>query len=189
MNKKGFGQQLSQLDFLALKKGKHHGFDATYQLYADHICSLAMHIVKNEQTALDIMQTVFEILLIKSSSLDDVCTLGAWLKQCTLNACMGYFRKFKKEFSLPAQYSETTIPSTQECEAVTNFDCETKASILLNKLSLLQRSIVYFYSVNGLKHGEIAANLDIDEAYSRKIYSRSLKQLKSWLNKSGYIND
>ncbi|MCW8833418.1 MAG: sigma-70 family RNA polymerase sigma factor, partial [Colwellia sp.] len=88
MNKKGFGQELSEFEFLALKQGKHLGFNAAYKLYADHVYSLALHIVKNEQTALDIMQTVFEVLLVKSSTLNDIDTLGAWLKQCTINACM-----------------------------------------------------------------------------------------------------
>lgn len=189
MSQKGFNQALSQLEFSALKKGKHLGFVAAYQLYADHVYSLAFHLVKNKQVALDLMQTAFETLLAKCASLRCVNTLGAWLKQCTINACMTYFRKYKNEILLSDASDEVEdIPIVHASHRVmlTN---QTDVLSLLDKLPILQRSIVYFHSVCGLKHSEIAANLDIKEASSRKAYSRALKQLEFWVTKSGYNND
>jgi len=186
MDKKGFGQALSQIEFLALKKGKHHGFNAAYKLYSDHVYSLALHIVKNKHTALDLMQLVFEALLVKSYTINSVDALGTWLKQCTVNVCMDYFRKNKNEFY---RLSEESDSEKQVDVSQPNLASDTQALDMLKRLPLIQRSIVYFYSVSGLNHREIALKLGINETSSRKNYSRSMKQLRSWLNKSGYNDD
>jgi RNA polymerase sigma-70 factor (ECF subfamily) len=183
MSKKGFGKTLSEFDFVALKKGKHNGFNAAYHLYADHVYSLARHIVGNEQTAADLLQVVFETLLKKAAKLQDVNTLGPWLKQCTVNACMGYFRKIKQE----NLFIKNSIPgNSEEFESIdTNEDSLTPSQVtdMLNKLPSTSRSVVYLHTVQGLKHSEIAPSLGINESNSRQLYSRALKQMKTWFNK------
>ncbi len=197
MNKQGFGKTLSELDFVALKRGKHQGFNAAYQLYADHVYSLCVHILGNEQTAADIMQTVFETLLIKSSTLQKRESLGSWLKQCSINACMGYFRQIKQEHLFFEQ--DTTSLSvgeksnnaehyTSDEEVVKNSTHNAESlpiNSLLKKLPTTQRSVVYLHAAQGLKHNEIAPSLGIEESNSRQLYSRAIKQLRLWLGKAG----
>lgn len=203
MNKQGFGKTLSELDFVALKRGKHHGFNAAYQLYADHVYSLCVHILGNEQTAADIMQTVFETLLIKSSSLQKCESLGAWLKQCSINACMGYFRQIKQEH-LFFEHNTSTLSvagksdscenanfvidnSFEENSISNNVNNENAIPInsLLKRLPTTARSVVYLHAAQGLKHNEIAPSLDIEESNSRQLYSRAIKQLRLWIGKAG----
>lgn len=181
MSKQGFGKTLSEIEFVALKKGKHHGFDAAYKLYADHVYSLCIHILGNEQTAADVMQTVFEILLNKSSSLQSHTTLGPWLKQCSINACMGYFRQIKQE-SLFLNHPMNVASETTDIDE-TNDD-ELVSMAMMNKLPTVSRSVVYSHAVQGLKHSEIAPTLGIKESNSRQLYSRAMKQLRSWLGKA-----
>ena len=182
MSKQGFGKTLSELDFVALKRGKHQGFNAAYQLYADHVYSLCIHILSDEQTAADIMQTVFETLLIKSSTIQKNESLGAWLKQCSVNACMGYFRKKKQE----TLFFESVKNQFDDSYDEKNLENDTsQVNNLLKKLPSTSRSVVYLHAAQGLKHNEIAPNLGIEESNSRQLYSRALKQLKSWLGKAG----
>ena len=185
MNPKGFGQAISELEFAALKKGKHSGFNAAYQTYADHVYSLSLHIIGQEHTAADILQTVFETLLKKSSSLRGVDTLGGWLKQSTINACMGHFRKTKQDkvhFENQVTLMKESFEENEDDIISPETSKETLATDLLDRLPLMQRSIVYAYAVQELKHKELAATLDINEVNSRQMYRRAIKQLKTWLN-------
>jgi|GEM_PF-1808911 len=182
--KEGFGQTISPFEFAALKKGKHCGFNAAYSAYADHVYSLSIHIVGNEHTASDILQAVFETLLVKSNTLKSEETLGAWLKQCTLNACMGYFRRSKQEnLFIESQGITESISMALEDKQVKQ-QANSRLSSFLEQLPFIPRSVVYFYAVHGLKHNEIAPSLGINESNSRQIYRRTLSQLKSWLNKA-----
>ena len=187
MIKQGFGKTLSDIDFAALKKGKHQGFIKAYKMYADSVYSLAVHIIKNHDLASDMLQQVFESLLNKSSSLQSAETLGAWLKQCTVNACMAHFRK-EKQHNVYLEKSQQPFDGQveREQEPSDNTSTETDAkeiNSLLKKLPATPRSIVYLHSVQGLKHNEIAPSLGIKESNSRQLYSRALKQLKYWLAK------
>jgi len=183
MSKQGFGKTMSEFDFVALKKGKHNGFNAAYHLYADHVYSLARHIAGNEQVAADLLQIVFETLLKKSAKLQDVNTLGPWLKQCTINACMGYFRKIKQE----NLFIKNSISSDSADIGYTDTNDSSLAppqvTDMLNKLPSTSRTVVYLHAVQGLKHSEIAPSLGINESNSRQLYSRALKQMKAWFNK------
>jgi len=185
MDKQGFGKTLSEIDFVALKKGRHQGFIAAYNLYADHIYSLAMHIIANGDTSSDILQQVFETLLNKSSTLKSEETLGPWLKQCTINACLGYFRKEKRQdvFIENLQHTVTEQDGIEHQTAISSFSKHeaTEMNALLERLPPTSRSVVYLHSMQELKHCEIAPSLDIKESNSRQLYSRALKQLKSWL--------
>ncbi len=188
MTKKGFGQVLSEIDFIALKKGKHFGFNAAYKLYADHVYSLCFHLVGNEQTSSDLLQVVFETLLNKSSKLQGSETFGPWLKKCSVNACMTYFRENKRDkiFSnSPLHVVEHPIEqdyTIDECSDTTLKDA-------LGGLPSTSRSVVYLHTVKDLKHNEIAPSLGIKESNSRKLYSRALTQMRSCLKKQGDKNE
>jgi len=187
MSKQGFGKALSEFDFVALKKGKHHGFIAAYDLYADPVYSLARHILSNADLSSDILQQVFEILLNKSSSLKSEITLGPWLKQCTINACTEHFRKEKRN-NLFIDRLQTSLSSQDEIDKGSSIntysDNDTKSmNELLHKLPATSRSVVYLYSIQQLKHCEIAPSLGIKESNSRQLYSRAIKQMKSWLKR------
>ena len=181
MKKQGFGQSLTQFEFVALTKEKRHGFDAAYKLYADHVYSLALHILNDKDTACDILQQVFETLLMKISQVRSQDSLGAWLKRTTINACMGYFRKSAKFDS--SQSAEEALEKSAEHVIIQDAMFKNEAQVLdyLARLPSIQRSVVYFYAVHGLKHNEIAPSLGIEEANSRQLYRRALTQLKSWL--------
>ncbi|MEW6982416.1 RNA polymerase sigma factor [Colwelliaceae bacterium 6471] len=178
MNQKGFGQAISLFDFVALKKGRHDGFNAAYHTYADHVYSLSLHIIGNEQAASDVLQTVFETLLVKSSSLNSAETLGGWLKQSTINACMGYFRRNKHEKIKFEENTDMLIEAlTDNYEKLNEKDNMTISS-LLETLPVLQRSIIYAYAVQDLRHKEVASTIGINEAYSRQVYKRAITQLR-----------
>ena len=181
MNKQGFGQQLKQHEFTMLQKKQHSGFNAAYQLYADYVYSLSLHIVCDEQQAADILQQVFEKLLVKSSSIKQKETLGAWLKTCTINECTEYFRKIKKE----QVYQETTRQFDADSETLEMQHQKTqeqdKTAQLINDLPVTQRSIVYLHAVQNLKHREIAQSIGAQEDSIRQSYRRALNTLKKWL--------
>ena len=183
MNKQGFGQQLKPHEFTMLRKKQHSGFNAAYKLYADYVYSLSLHIVCDEEQAADILQQVFEKLLVKSSSIKQKETLGAWLKTCTINECTEYFRRLRKaqgyqlEASLNELESETLEVQHQQVLE------QEKTAKLINELPVTQRSIVYLHAVQNLKHREIAKSVGAQEDSIRQTYRRALNTLKKWLTR------
>lgn len=181
MKKEGFGQSLTQFEFVALIKNKRLGFDAAYKLYADHVYSLALHILGDKDVACDILQQVFETLLMKVSHVKKLESLGAWLKRITINACMGHFRKTSKNSNnIDAEEAFEILAEPYRIQEAKLKD-EQQVLDYLAKLPGIQRSVVYYYAVHGLRHNEIAPSLGIEEANSRQLYRRALQQLRSWL--------
>ena len=184
MSNQGFNKAMSEFDFASLKKGKHKGFNAAYSLYADHVYSLCFHIVGNEQVSADILQTVFETVLNKHRSLKSVESFGFWLRKCAINECMKYFRQTKRDniFLNNPLHKDREAHETEQ---------ENKANVdsALKDLPSLSRSVVYLHTVKDLKHSEIAPNLGIKEANSRKVHSRAIKQMRSILKKQGGGNN
>ena len=190
MNKQGFGQVLSPMEFTMLQKGKQGGFVAAYQLYADHVYSLSFHLVCDEEIAADILQSVFETLLNKAHTIREIDKLGAWIKTCAVNACMEYFRRVKKEREYINKQKEQTdnnhvLSQPSEDLASCNYQSSEVAQ-LISQLPVAQRSIVYLHAVQNLKHRDIAKNIGVNEDNSRQSYRRALKQLKAWLTRTKY---
>lgn len=181
MIKKGFGQVLSEADFLSLKSGQHKGFNAAYSLYSDHVFSLCLHLVNNEQLAADLLQDVFETLLVKCDKLNNRLTLGGWLKKSSINACLMTFRKNKLENTLLNKMNEEITYSVEKSE-INEHITYGPLNRSLNKLPLLSRAVIYLFAIKDLKHSEIAPQLEIKESSSRQIYHRALKQLRNWLS-------
>ncbi|WP_286263286.1 RNA polymerase sigma factor [Thalassotalea atypica] len=181
MSKQGFGQALTRQEFTMLQKGKHSGFDAAYHLYADHVYSLSLHLVCDEQQAADILQQVFEILLRKRASIKQPDALGSWLKRCTINECTDYFRRINKESSY-----QSTVDVQQAASSLLDEQAsidDTKTAQLINELPVAQRSIVYLHTVQNLKHKEIAQQLGVKDTSVRQNYRRALSKLKKWLTR------
>ncbi|NMP31884.1 sigma-70 family RNA polymerase sigma factor [Thalassotalea sp. M1531] len=182
MSKQGFGQQLSEQDFILLQKGKQNGFVAAYKMYADHVYSLSLHLVCDEEIAADILQTIFENLIQKKKQLKGADSLGAWLKRCTINACMEYFRRVKREHSFRSLEGEA-VNVADEIANNSTYQ-ESEVAQLINQLPEAQRSIVYLHAVQNMKHREIAKSLNVNEDASRQSYRRAIQKLKSWLTKA-----
>lgn len=139
MNTQGFEQQLPHQVFALLQSSKQSAFNDTYSMYADHVYSLSFHLVCDESLARDIMQSVFESLLVESQELSSPEQLGIWLKQKTINICQHYFKQVINPTNCQQQ-NPVIAQSSQNC-----------LNARIEDLSETQRSIVYLHKVQNLK--------------------------------------
>ena len=184
MNKQGFEQQLSEQDFALLLQGKQGGFAAAYRCYADHVYSLSLHIVCDEEIASDMLQTIFEYLIKNRKRVDSCDSLGPWLKRCTINACMEYFRLVRKEQAFVKKHSDGTdilAEPTKRLDEQSLPYQDSEVAKLINQLPEAQRSMVYLHTVQNMKHREVVKNLKVNESSSGQSSQRVLQRLKSWL--------
>ena len=151
--------------------------------YAGKVLTLCRRYVPQETVAKDLMQECFIQIFDKMSQYDsERGEFGAWLHRVCTNVALSHLRKEKRTISI--SYPET-LPEYEEEIEEEAFDDLTNETLLASIRELPEgyRQIVNLYIFEGLKHREIAEQLDISEGTSRSQYTRAKRLLKSILEK------
>ena len=140
--------------------------DKIYALYEKHrqgIFRYAFFIVRNRQTAEDVLHDTFEKMLTKGGH----CAPGkeqAWLYRVARNRCFDLLKKAKWEQA----YIE---PPSADAQRYAYID-------LIATLSPKDQELVTLKIVGGLSHREVGAVLGITAKAAQKRYERIIDELR-----------
>lgn len=163
------------------------------ELYKSHATAIywsAYSMTHNEQTAMDIMQSVF------LRALEHAPTLGclapgqarSWLFTTARNASIDLIRKQKHEFLteeeplLPAT-DEATMPEAAAINGAQRQEIYTAIEALPEKYR--QPILLYYFA--GMQQSEIAAYLEINESTLRSLMRRGKAKLLFTLQEGGML--
>jgi len=160
--------------------------DAEKQLffkYAGKVLTLCRRYVPQEAIAKDLMQECFMMVFEKMHQYDpERGEFAGWLHRVCTNVALSHLRKEKRAISI--SYPEI-LPDYEEEIEEDAFDNLTNEALLesIRELPEGYRQILNLYIFEGLKHREIAEQLEISEGTSRSQYTRAKRLLKSILEK------
>jgi len=160
--------------------------DAEKQLffkYAGKVLTLCRRYVPQESVAKDLMQECFIQVFEKMHQYkSERGEFGAWLHRVCTNVALAHLRKEKRTISV--SYPEY-LPDYEEEIDEEAFDDLTNETLLASIRELPEgyRQILNLYIFEGLKHREIAKQLNISQGTSRSQYTRAKRLLKSILEK------
>ena len=153
-------------------------YDKTERVMYAYILTLA----KNHDDTLDILQDTY--LKIKSAAhlYKPMGKPLAWMFTIAKNLYLEKIRKEKRVVDLKDEYIENSINLSFVSDPEDRMVLETALEVISDE----EREIVMMFAVGGMKHKEIARNLDLPLSTELSKYHRALKKLKVHLERRGF---
>ena len=157
--------------------------DAFRQLYHNTdrtVYSFILSILKNPQDAEEIMQETYLKIWTSAASYHSQGKPLAWIFTIARNLCYMRFRDQKRQ----ADMGLDDLNGEETGELCLPLENLADAMVLRSALEILkedERQIVLLHASAGLKHREIASNLQMPLATVLSKYNRAIKKLKQYL--------
>lgn len=167
-----------------LKSGDEKFYKSLFKEYYSSLTFYALKLVKDIETAKEIVQDVFVKIYEKRYALNIETSFRSYLYRSVFNASMNHLqhlsirehhlKEMKNEFSEAESFSEDEI-----------FKAELEKKIY-NEIEKLPEQCKRIFKMNrfeGLSNGDIAANLNISKRTVETQISKALKILRNKLSK------
>jgi RNA polymerase sigma-70 factor, ECF subfamily len=145
-----------------------------YHAHGARLKSIAYHIVGNRQDAEDAVQETFLKLHRSLGGFQGQSSVGTWLCRIVINACYDIARRKKREAGTPP---DGPAPNQQIALRVALRDA-------LGRIHPKHRMVFLLFEVEGMRHAEIAAILEIPEGTSKAWLFEAKKELKRLLTET-----
>ena len=157
--------------------------DAFRQLYHNTdrtVYSFILSILKNPQDAEEVMQETYLKIWTSAASYHSQGKPLAWIFTIARNLCYMRFRDQKRQ----ADMGLDDLNGEETGELCLPLENLADAMVLRSALEIMkedERQIVLLHASAGLKHREIAADLQMPLATVLSKYNRAIKKLKQYL--------
>ena len=166
--------------FSRIGNGDNDAFEELYLATERTIYAYTLSIMKNPEDTRDIVQETY--LKIRSSAhlYKKMGKPLAWMFTISKNLCKNALRNQNK-----TAYSEDlNIEDDIRFSYITDKSDRYVLQSALKILSLEEQQILLLHAVSGMKHHEIAKNLEIPLSTALSKYHRAIKKLKNHLSQS-----
>lgn len=158
-----------------------------YQLYAPQMMGVCMRYSSCVADAEDILQEGFIKVYQHMQSFSGKGALGGWIRRIMINLALQRYRENKSMQMV--RLEDTNLHLREVHDDVLS---RMSANELLDKLQRLPvgfRTIFNLYAIEGFKHHEIAAHLEISVGTSKSQYSRSKVLLRKMIEEDNKISE
>lgn len=169
---------------LLVAKGDTEAFGRLYQNTDKTIYSFILSIVRNPQDAEELMQETFLKIWTSAGGYQSQGKPLAWMFTIARNLCYMRFRDQKHEADIGlSDLSEQELGDF--CPQIEDAADKMVLNAALQILKEEERQIVLLHTTAGMKHREIAADLQIPLATVLSKYNRAMKKLQKYLREEG----
>lgn len=158
------------------KRGNRHAYERLYELQAARLKSIAFHLVGSRADAEDAVQETFLKVYRAMDGFEGQSSLSTWMCRILINCCYDVLRK---------QHRPAEQPLRAEPAAENKLPLKMALERALEKLNERQRIVFLLFEVEGLRHSEIAAVLQVPEGTSRSWLFEAKRELKRSLMEKG----
>ena len=150
-------------------------FEQLYRTHGARLKSMAYHIVGNRQDAEDAVQETFLKLYRAIQGFQGQSSLGTWLCRIAINVCYDVARKRQRNTEAPGERHATHNDQSPLRVALQD---------ALRRINPRHRMVFLLFEVEGLRHAEIAAILEVPEGTSKAWLFEAKKELKRLLSET-----
>lgn len=158
-------------------------FDELYYKTEKILYSYILSFVKQHEDTLDLLQETYVKLMNSSHLYQPMGKPLAWLFTISKNLAISHLRSKKN-------YVDVDVIDLENDISYSYVDNNTDNEVLriaLNILSEEERTIVLLSAISGLKHREIANNLDLKLSTVLSKYHRAIKKMREYIRKEGLV--
>ena len=159
----------------ASKRGDLSAFEEIYAVHAGRMKSIAFHLLADRADAEDAVQEAFLKIYRAAAAIQFESGLAAWIYRILLNCCYDTGRKRKRQAETPLA-AEPTVSS--------NVSLQVAIRHALGRIHPQYRMVFWLFEVEGFRHSEVAAILEIPEGTSKKWLFEAKRELKRLLTES-----
>lgn len=157
------------------KRGNMRAYERLYELHASRMKSLAFHLLGSHADAEDTVQETFLKIHKAVAGFEGQSSFATWIYRILINCCYDSLRK---------QTRRAESSSAREHSARADPDLKVALKNALASLNERQRLVFLMFEVEGLRHSEIAAVLQVPEGTSRSWLFEAKRELKRILTES-----
>jgi RNA polymerase sigma-70 factor (ECF subfamily) len=149
-------------------------YNSTVDAYSDSIFRFALKHLKNEMTAQDVVQETYTKIWIKHTTIS-FDKAKSYLFKTAYNLIIDWVTKEKRNGDFEK------VEHTAHALASTNFDLQKILHQALDKLPLIQKTVVLLRDYEGYSYTEIAEITQLNESQVKVYIFRARKALKEYL--------
>jgi len=156
----------------ASKRGDLSAFEEIHAVHAGRMKSIALHMLGDRSDAEDAVQEAFLKIYRGVGAIQSDSTLAPWIYRILLNCCHDLGRKRRRQAECAIE-TEPAIPA--------NVPLQVALRRALDRIPPQHRMVFWLFEVEGLRHSEVAAVLEIPEGTSKKWLFEAKRELKRML--------
>jgi RNA polymerase sigma factor (sigma-70 family) len=159
-----------------IKKASNNNREAQEQLFAQHspkMLGVCRQYVKDLHHAEDLMLQGFLKVFTNLQKFKNEGSFEGWIRRIMVNTCLSYLRK-KNLVDLSDEEYVFNDAATESLENTSLEDIQK----LIDKLPNGYKMVFNLFAIEGYKHSEIAAQLDISESTSKSQLFKARKLLQ-----------
>jgi RNA polymerase sigma-70 factor (ECF subfamily) len=149
-------EEVEQLPVAAARAGDAAAWDVLFRRYQLPLYVYAMELVRNEQTALDIVQEAFINATRYLGSLRDDAKFGSWLFSIAHQKCQQHWRKPPRTEPLDEDFAETAGDELLPAEVLIQAEQQEEFMSTLNQLPEIHRSVLLLHFLEDFSLEEIS---------------------------------
>lgn len=157
---------------LASKRGDLSAFEEIYAAHARRMKSIAFHLLGDRADAEDAVQEAFLKIYRGAAAIQLDSGLAPWIYRILLNCCYDTGRKRRRQ---------AEAPILREPAASNNVPLQVAIRHALARIHPQYRMVFWLFEVEGFRHSEVAAILEIPEGTSKKWLFEAKRELKRLL--------
>ena len=166
----------------ACAAGDLRGYETLYRLYGARMRNLARNLLGSQSDAEDAVQEAFLKIQRGIGSFRGQSSFATWTFRILVNTCYDVRRARARRKEQPHDSPEQDLPKPPEpCAASAHPSLRLALERALATLTRHQRDVFLLYEVEGFRHAEIAAMLEITETASKNTLFQAKKNLRSIL--------
>ena len=146
--------------------------------------SVAMNLLGNAHDAEDVVQEVFLKVHRNIASFRGQSAFSTWMYRILLNACYDLRRKRMRRQELPELEPTEDAPAPEPPAPMSNHPLRLALERAVAELRPTLRSVFLLFEVEGFRHSEIAAMLQITETSSKNALYQAKQELRRILSSS-----
>jgi RNA polymerase sigma-70 factor (ECF subfamily) len=152
-------------------------FEQLYRAHGPRLKSIAWHTLGNRQDAEDAVQEAFLKVYRGIGGFAGDSAIGTWLYRIVINFCYDLQRKRRREGSPEEALAEERPAAASQALSLLLRDA-------LRRIHPQHRMVFLLFEVEGLRHAEIAAALEVPEGTSKAWLFEAKKELKRLLTEA-----
>jgi RNA polymerase sigma-70 factor (ECF subfamily) len=163
------------------RAGDLRAFEQLYHLHGSRMKSVARNLLGTASDAEDAVQDTFLKIQRSIASFRGQSSFATWTFRILINTCYDARRSRMRKKEVAQDQPEENSPRPEPRAAVSHPSLRLALDRALAQLTRHQRDVFLLYEVEGFRHSEIAAVLEISETASKNTLFQAKRNLRQML--------
>jgi RNA polymerase sigma-70 factor (family 1) len=168
--------------------GDQQAFTQLFQLSKHKLYSFLLRLTQSPEMTEDVIQDIFLKLWRNRATLHDIDSFSSYIFRMAQNQCITHFKRVAKETLILARLQKEAMPSESTTDnQLAAREVQERLQTAIAKLSPRQKAVFTLSREQGLKHEEIARQLNISISTVKNHMIEALSILRQHFNTQSNI--